>query len=322
MEQPLSGGQVVGAAGPDRFPGVPGRVGCRKPERLCEPGLAVGAVVGQRLAGPLAGHQDPAPGIAQVLPPVGLALAGSWPQARPGVLRLDAVPQPVRAGRRAWLIPQRPGQALSVGGLGVAVFMVAVAEVLGQVLGEVADAPAGISRSGQHSFSIEPGAEPGHVQRLVLVADGVEGLVPGGEHLAGARVEVGPGVLVPDRQAAAVVLDDFGGWPPDLVVGGGDDLAGFGSGDGAAEGDVDVRGEPFLEFDGGEVLQVEAGVAAQMPRTAGVLVTLSPRSTNRWRSCQLDRLQGPQHLGVQGSRAGRGAEQTRIEPEPSLSANP
>ena len=43
-------------------------------------------------------------------------------------------------------------------------------------------------------------AEPGHVPRLVLVADGVEGLVPGREHLAGGGVEVGAGVLVPDRQ--------------------------------------------------------------------------------------------------------------------------
>ena len=108
------------------------------------------------------------------------------------------------------------------------------------------------------------GAEPGHVPRLVLVADGVEGLVPGREHFAGVRVEVGAGVLVPDRQVAAVVLDVRGGGPPDLVVGGGDDLAEFGAGDGAADGDVDVRGEPPLGFDGGEVLEVMADEAAQV----------------------------------------------------------
>ena len=34
--------------------------------------------------------------------------------------------------------------------------------------------------------------------------------------------------------------------------------------DGAADGDVDVRGEPFLGFDGGEVLQVVADQAAQV----------------------------------------------------------
>ena len=48
------------------------------------------------------------------------------------------------------------------------------------------------------------------------------------------------------------------------MVGGGDDLAEFGAGDGAADGEVDVRGEPALWFDGGEVLQVIAGVAAQV----------------------------------------------------------
>ena len=65
--------------------------------------------------------------------------------------------------------------------------LVAVADVLGQVLGEVADAPAGVLGSGEHALGVEPGTEPGHVQRLVLVADGVEGLVPGRQHLAGVR---------------------------------------------------------------------------------------------------------------------------------------
>jgi hypothetical protein len=99
---------------------------------------------------------------------------------------------------------------------------------------------------------------------LVAVADGVEGLVPGREYLAGAGVEVGAGLLVPGREVPAVVDGRAGGGPPDLVVGGGDDLAEFGAGDGAAQGDVDVRGEPALGFDGGEVLQVVADIAAQV----------------------------------------------------------
>ena len=107
-------------------------------------------------------------------------------------------------------------------------------------------------------------AEPGHVQRLVLVADGVEGLVPGGQDLAGGGVEVVAAGLVPDRQLAVVVLDLVGGWPPDLVVGGGEDLAQLGAGDGAADRDVDVRGEAALGFDGGEVLDVVAEEAAQV----------------------------------------------------------
>jgi hypothetical protein len=63
---------------------------------------------------------------------------------------------------------------------------------------------------------------------LVLVADGVEGLVPGGEHFAGGRVEAGAGVLVPGRQVPVVELDGLGGGPPDLVAGRGDHLAEFG----------------------------------------------------------------------------------------------
>jgi hypothetical protein len=149
-------------------------------------------------------------------------------------------------------------RGLSVGG-----GLVAVAEVLGQVLGEVADAPAGVSGSGEDALSVEPGAEPGHVPRLVLVADGVEGLVPSRQHLARVWVKVGTGVLIPGRQVPAVVLDVRDG-PPDLVVGGGDDLAELGPGDGAADGEVDVRGEPPLGFDGGEVLQVIADIAAQV----------------------------------------------------------
>jgi hypothetical protein len=101
------------------------------------------------------------------------------------------------------------------------------------------------------------------VPRLVTVAYGVEGLVPGRQYLAGIRVEVCTGVLIPDRQVPAVVLDVRGG-PPDLVVGGGDDLAELLPGDGAADGEVDVRGEPALWFDGGEVLQVIPGEPAQV----------------------------------------------------------
>jgi hypothetical protein len=48
------------------------------------------------------------------------------------------------------------------------------------------------------------------------------------------------------------------------VVGRGEDPAQLGAGDGAAHRDVDVRGEAPLWFDGGEVLDVVAEVAAQV----------------------------------------------------------
>jgi hypothetical protein len=78
VQQSLAGGHVVRIAGPDRLPAVPAGVGCRNPEHAGEPGLAVGAVVGQRLAGPFAGDQDAAPGVAEVFAAVGLALAAAW----------------------------------------------------------------------------------------------------------------------------------------------------------------------------------------------------------------------------------------------------
>ncbi len=59
----------------DAFPPVPGGVNCRKIEHGDEPGFAVGAVVGQGLAGPFARCQDAASGVAEVLGAVCLALA-------------------------------------------------------------------------------------------------------------------------------------------------------------------------------------------------------------------------------------------------------
>jgi len=81
VQEALPVGHVVRVAGLDRLPGVPGRVSCREPERAGQPGPPVGPVVGQGLAGPLAGDQDAPPGVAEVFAAVGLALAGARPQA-------------------------------------------------------------------------------------------------------------------------------------------------------------------------------------------------------------------------------------------------
>ena len=71
---------------------------------------------------------------------------------------------------------------------------------------------------------VEPLSEPGDVQWLVVVADGIERVVPVRQDFAGRGVEVVAARLVPDRQVAVVVLDLVYGWPPDLVVGSGQDL--------------------------------------------------------------------------------------------------
>ena len=146
VQEPLGGWHVVGVAGGDRFPGVAGRVvGVGEPEGLQEPGFAVGAVVGQRLARPFARYQDAASGVAEMFAAVGLAVAMAWPLARVGVAGLDAVAEPVRAGGGAGFVAERGGEAVSVGALGVGAGVVAVGDVLGQVFGEVADAPVGVA---------------------------------------------------------------------------------------------------------------------------------------------------------------------------------
>ena len=57
------------------------------------------------------GHvRDDVPRVAEVLGVMGLTLTPAGDQAGPGVLGLDAVAEPVRAGRRARLVPQRVGE--------------------------------------------------------------------------------------------------------------------------------------------------------------------------------------------------------------------
>jgi hypothetical protein len=68
-----------------------------------------------------------------------------------------------------------------VGSLGA----VAVADVLGEILGDVADAPVSVLGPGQDALGVEAIAEPGDVQRLVIVADGVECFVPGRQDFPG-----------------------------------------------------------------------------------------------------------------------------------------
>ena len=102
------------------------------------------------------------------------------------------------------------------------------------------------------------------MERFAVLVEGVEGLVPGGEYFAGGGVEVVATGLVPDRQPTVVVFDLGGGWPPDLVVGRGEHLAQFGAGDRAPDRYMDMRGKAPLGFDGGEVLDVIPGYAAQV----------------------------------------------------------
>ena len=69
--------------------------------------FAVGAMVGEGFARPFTGDQDAATGVAEVFAAVGFAFAAPGPQSWAGVLGLDAVAEPVGAGRRAWFPAER-----------------------------------------------------------------------------------------------------------------------------------------------------------------------------------------------------------------------
>jgi hypothetical protein len=115
--------------------------------------------------------------------------------------------------------------------------------------------------------------EAHHVGRLgvevTLVA--VERFLPGRQQPAVRRIDVaaflGRPAGEPLGEHGHVV---FG--PPELVVGGGPDLAHDAAGDRAPDGRVQVRGQAALGLDGGEVLDVIARTAAQvLPEPVGQL---------------------------------------------------
>jgi hypothetical protein len=66
-------------------------------------------------------------------------------------------------------------------------------------------------RSGEHALGVELGPEPGDMRWRVMLADGVEGLVPGRRDFAGRGVDVAASEPVPDRQVLAVEADGVGG---------------------------------------------------------------------------------------------------------------
>ena len=190
-EQPLGWDQVVVIGGADTLPAVTAVVvGCRKTKLLHQPGLAVAAMVGQGLARPLARDQDPAPGVAQMLGPVRLALTPARDQALARALGCDAISEPVRAPRRARLIAKRLDQPGHMRALSVGVCLMAFADLLHEVLGEVADAVGGVFGPCQHALRIKLGPEPDNVPRVVAGADRIHGFIPRRQQIASGRIEI------------------------------------------------------------------------------------------------------------------------------------
>ena len=203
----VPGGHVVLVAGLDGFPGVAGRVGCRKTERLSQPGFPVSAVVGQRLAGPLAGDQHAPPGVAEVFAAVRLALARaqaagpawrSWAGCRSAASsRTSASTAPTaapqRAGRRA-----PAGRRCRAGGSRPPAWS-------GTWSGSRCTGWLPWTRPARPGRRTGP--EPGHVQRLVLapMASSASSQVGSTSPVSGSTY---PAVgLVPDRQLVAVEAD-------------------------------------------------------------------------------------------------------------------
>jgi hypothetical protein len=113
---------------------------------------------------------------------------GSWAGCR------SAASSHTSASRARTAAVSKPLHMLT---LRVSAGLVAVAELLGQVLGQVADAPGGVFGPGEHALGVELGPEAGHMQGLVIIGDGVQGLIPGGQQLAGGGVEVAAAGLIP-----------------------------------------------------------------------------------------------------------------------------
>ena len=63
-----------------------------------------------------------------------------------------------------------------------------VADLFGQVLGEIAEAPARVSRPDKHAPAVELGPEPA-ICHASSRGTSVEGVVPPGEQLLGRRVK-------------------------------------------------------------------------------------------------------------------------------------
>ena len=222
-------------------------------------GAAVVAVVAERLAGPLAGDEDAAAGVAEGVGAVGLApaAAGRARRARPWAGRRSGAssrtaPSTAPAQFLGEPAPRaRAGGRWRVGGIRRRPWS-------GTWPGSRCSRPRVLvpastpwaSTRGPNRTTCAGGC-------VRVVVDRVQRLLPGGQRLAGLRVDVAAGAVVPDGRRSRGVDDRVVRRPPDLVVGRGDDLPEQGAGHGAADGHVQVRGEPALGFDGGEVLHVQ-----------------------------------------------------------------
>jgi hypothetical protein len=143
-----------------------------------------------------------------------------------------------------------------------------VAQVLDQILHEVADAFLGLSGAGEHALDVHLGAEAHHVIRpcLRVRIERVQRLLPGRQRHPRVRVDVRP--VVPLGVVRLVVDRHVRRGPPHAHVCGRRQFLDHRPRQGAPDGEVRVRGTPLLRFDDREVLHLVAGDPAQVLRPA------------------------------------------------------
>ena len=199
-----------------------------KSEHLTHHVRSVSPVFGQRLASPLATHQDSSTSAAQVLGVVCLVRAYTRNHARSCVLGLDPVPEPVGALRRARQVahllvkttkmsPSPRTHLLEV--------THRVAHGLAQVLGEISDPPISLPARCDDPLDIELLAETHNVGGpqggvgVKLRVKPIESLLPGGKHFSRIGGDISVMGVIPHGQLV-ISVDDLGeGRPPDLVIG-------------------------------------------------------------------------------------------------------
>ena len=218
-------------------------------EGFADDGGPVGPVLGEGLAGPLAGDQDAAAAEAEVFPVVRLARRSGRGRGRGRVGRVgcrSAASSRSAASRAASAARRAAGRCAPPGPGCVSWSPSGSAIGFGEVLGQVADGPVRVRGGGDDAGHVELACRT--ASRAPACASGsacelVERLGPGGQHLAGVGVAVA--VAGPDRLPVHVDRP-VERRPPQLQVGGLDHLAQHRPGDGAADRGVQVRGEPAL----------------------------------------------------------------------------
>jgi hypothetical protein len=231
-------------------------------EELPNEFAAFGAVVIQGLVGPLPRDQDTTASDAQVFGPVRLVLAVARSHGMSDAFGLNAVEQPHRTPRRARGDLQfgvQPSGVVAVGVGGVLTESSGLPDAFGQIFCEVSDVATGLFGAPQNSLDVHLSTE---LDNVCGFDQFLTSLVPARQRRPSVEISKGFRAGVPHWQSFSAIEELVMGWPPHLVVSRGGDGPQLGTGNGSADGGVEVRGAAFLGLDRAEVLHVPADAAA------------------------------------------------------------